>query len=227
MKKEEIHLSDIKRILIGNAPPEFLLEVLVRSLIVYILALIVVRWMGKRMSGQLTIIEMSVMVMMGAIIAPPVQIPDRGIVPGLLVLFTTLFLLRTVNWISFRKPGFEKKVQGEVKLLVKNGVILPEAQKKSRITNQQLFEELRGKNIYNLGAVKRLYLEACGMFTIYQEEEPKPGLPLYPSTDRDLYNRHPAAPGTGKACTRCGLVQPREAAACPHCGAGQWSKTIV
>lgn len=43
MKKEEIHLSDIKRILIGNEPPEFLVEVLVRSLIVYIVELL---WCG-------------------------------------------------------------------------------------------------------------------------------------------------------------------------------------
>src|SRR3982750_3522578 len=96
MKKEEIHLWDVKRILIGQAPPEFLLDVLIRSLIMYIAAILVLRWMGKRMNGQLSIIELAVMVTMGAILAVPMQIPDRGLLQGLLVLVTILALLRGI-----------------------------------------------------------------------------------------------------------------------------------
>lgn len=114
MKKDEIYLWDVERILFGQAPPEFLLEVFIRSLIVYIAALVVIRWMGKRMNGQLTIIELSVMVMMGAIIPVPMQIPDRGIVQGLLVLLATLAFLRTANRLSYRSAKFENLVQGNL-----------------------------------------------------------------------------------------------------------------
>src|SRR5947209_8169180 len=94
MKKEQIQLWDIKRILFGQAPPEFLVEVFIRSLVIYVAAIIVMRWMGKRMNGQHSIIELSVMVMMGAIIAVPMQVPDRGMLQGVLILLVTLFLLR-------------------------------------------------------------------------------------------------------------------------------------
>src|SRR3954469_18684744 len=114
MKKEEIHLWDLKRILIGQAPPEFLLEVFIRSLIIYVAAIIIMRYMGKRMNGQHSIIELSVMVMMGAIVAVPMQIPDRGILQGLLILVVTLLLLRTLNWLGFKSEKVEKTVQGEL-----------------------------------------------------------------------------------------------------------------
>jgi hypothetical protein len=58
MKKEDIHLGDWARILFGEAPPIFLLEVFIRTLIVYVFLLYILRWLAKRMSGQLTIMEL-------------------------------------------------------------------------------------------------------------------------------------------------------------------------
>ena len=62
MKPEEIKLEDWQRILFGNITPLFLAEVFIRTLIMYLVLLTVVRWLGKRMSGQLTIIEMTMMI---------------------------------------------------------------------------------------------------------------------------------------------------------------------
>ena len=101
MKPEEIRLDDWHRILFGNLDPIFLLEVFVRTSIIYWLLLAVVRWLGKRMSGQLTIIEMTVMVTLGAIVSVSMQMEDRGILQGLLILFVALGLHRALNHIGF------------------------------------------------------------------------------------------------------------------------------
>jgi uncharacterized membrane protein YcaP (DUF421 family) len=227
MKKEEIHLWDIKRILFGQAPPEFLLEVFIRSLIIYVAAILVLRWMGKRMNGQLTIIELAVMVMMGAIISVPMQIPDRGILQGLMVLFATLFFLRAINWLSYKSVRLEDTVQGRVILLIKDGVLQLKQMKKSKITNQEVFAELRSKNIFNLGKVKRMYLEACGEFSIYQEKDEKPGLPVFPPIDEKMYETYSHTSKGEKACCRCGYVQREEKPACLNCGHDQFTKAIL
>jgi uncharacterized membrane protein YcaP (DUF421 family) len=218
MKKEEIHLWDIKRILFGQAPPEFLLEVLIRTLIMYVGVIIITRLLGKRMNGQLTIIELSIMVMMGAILAVPMQIPDRGILQGILLLFCVLLLLRGVNWLGFKNSRFEKVLQGEGMLLVKDGVMQLPALSKTKITKQQLFARLRGKKIMQLGQVKRMYIEACGLFSIYTEEAPKPGLSVLPRTDDEMLKELKLS--GEKVCTNCGLVQPpkTQKPLCPNCG---------
>lgn len=226
MKKEEIYLWDVKRILFGQAPPEFLLEVFIRSLIVYVAALIVMRWMGKRMNGQLTIIELSVMVMMGAIISVPMQIPDRGILQGLLVLRATLFFLRFTNRLSFRSTRFEDLVQGSVVTLVKDGVLQLDELKQNKLTNEQVFMALRKENVFNLGKVKRLYLKACGLFSVYHQEEPGPGLAIYPPEDEKMFAEGEEACGE-KACATCGLVQKKETALCTRCGKAEWSKAVL
>src|SRR4051812_31077011 len=149
MKKEEIHLWDIKRILLGQAPAEFLLEVLIRALIMYIAAIVLMRFLGKRMNGQLTIIELSVIVVMGATISVPMQIPDRGLVQGFVVLLCIYAFLRGINWIALKSTRFEKLVQGEVSILVKDGVLNLKELNKTKITQQQLFEVLRAKKIFH------------------------------------------------------------------------------
>jgi hypothetical protein len=50
MKKEDIHLGDLARILFGEAPPLFLLEVFVRTLIVYVFLLYILRMGYARVS---------------------------------------------------------------------------------------------------------------------------------------------------------------------------------
>jgi hypothetical protein len=51
MKKEEIHFGDINRWLLGETLAQFIIEVFIRTLLIYIFLLVIVRLMGKRMSG--------------------------------------------------------------------------------------------------------------------------------------------------------------------------------
>lgn len=225
MKKEEIIPFDLRRILLGQAPPEFLAEVLIRTLIVYLAAIVVVRLLGKRMNGQLSILEMSVMVLMGAILSLPMQAADRGIVQGFVALLTVLLLLRGINWLTFRKPAIEQLVHGHTVLLVKDGMLQTDQLEATRITKQQLYGVLRSNNITNLGQVKRVYLEPYGDFSVYRQDVPRAGLSLLPPTDKDLTE---TIQGTGEqACCNCGRVQNKDGAACAHCGQQQWTEAVT
>jgi uncharacterized membrane protein YcaP (DUF421 family) len=227
MKKEEIHLWDIKRIFFGQAPPEFLLEVLIRTLVIYISVIVIMRLLGKRMNGQLTILEMSIMIMMGAILAVPMQVPDRGILQGIVLLICVLLLLRGVNWLAFKNSNFEKILHGEAELLVKDGMLQLPALKRTKISKQQLYAALRSKQVMQLGQVKRLYIEACGLFSVYKAEQPKAGLPVLPSDDTEMTEwLHP----TGEqACCNCGLVQilKNRDQLCPNCGSDTWAAAVT
>jgi hypothetical protein len=77
MKKEAIQLNDMERILFGTAPIEFTIEVLIRTLIVYRCLLIILKFLDMRMTEQITIQEMSVVVVLGVIVGVGVQVPTR------------------------------------------------------------------------------------------------------------------------------------------------------
>jgi uncharacterized membrane protein YcaP (DUF421 family) len=224
MKKEDIMPWDWQRILFGQAPPEFLLEVFVRTSIIYIALLIIVRTMGKRMGGQLTITELAVMVTLGAIVSPAMQIPQLGVLLGAMILVCALLFQRGLNLAEVKSRIFEKISQGQTQLLVKNGIILLDQMHKAKVSRQQLFSAIRSENVYNLGDVGRVYMEACGIFSIYKKSKPSAGLPIFPPTD-ELVNGYTQHIVDGhRACVACGNITnvTDDAHECEVCSSQSW-----
>lgn len=226
MKKFEIHMADWQRILFGQAPPVFLLEVFVRTIIIYIFLLFVLRWLGKRMSGQLTILEMAVMLTLGAIVSVAMQTPERGITLSMFVLFCTLAFQRGISWLGIKSARLEEISQGKISTLLKDGVLDLDEMRRCRISRQQLFAELRSNGIYSLGQVRRVYLEACGLFSTIKMHATAPGLPTLPPGDNKItLLLHPTG---DMACCNCGQVSENSSSKeCPHCGANSWTQALT
>ncbi|WP_295769462.1 YetF domain-containing protein [uncultured Mucilaginibacter sp.] len=233
MKKEEIHLEDIQRILFGEAPPIFLLEVFIRTVLTYIILLFVIRWLGKRMSGQVTIMEMAVMLTLGAIVSTPMQVPERGILQGVILLLCAVGFQRGISLWAFHNHKFENFTQGKPSMLIKDGVMQLKQMQEDRISRQQLFAELRKQNIHNLGAVERVYLEASGLISIFKAPQAKLGLATLPPDDKEIMQvfEEGNKPKNGEmilmACINCGTVKPQSTnGSCHDCGKDNWINAI-
>lgn len=228
MKKEDIEMWDWNRILFGETPPIFLLEVFLRTVVAFILLLVVLRLLGKKMKGQLTLTETSVMITLGAIVSVPMQMPDRGIVVGIVALLCILIFQRSLHWVIAKSPKTESLTQGKMSVLVKDGVMDLEVMTQTGISKQDLFSALREKEYYNLAKAKRVYFEACGMFNIYEEKDKRPGLAVYPSDEPELLSYQPQD-HDHIACKNCGFVTDteNEEKKCQHCGEKQWMVAIL
>jgi len=228
MRKEDIKLTDLQRILFGEAPPIFLIEVFLRTLIIYIILLVGVKLLGKRMKGQLSVTEMAVMIMLGAIVSVPMQVPDRGLFQGILILLVIVMLQRGIARLGVSSRKVEVMTQGELAILVKDGMMQLSALETAKITKQELFSILREKDIYNLGKVDRVYLEACGLFSIYKsKDEQKPGLSTLPANDDEILSSKPHAENT-LVCENCGLTKMEKSKlACSNCQGTEWTKAII
>jgi uncharacterized membrane protein YcaP (DUF421 family) len=227
MDKSEYQLWDWHRLLFGNAPAEFLIETFFRVVITYIFLLFIVAWLGKRMSGQITITELGIAIMLGAIVAPPMETPERGVLQGIMILFLVLFLHRNIAALGVYRPRAEKIIQGSLDICVKDGVIQLAVMRKLRISRAQLFAILRMNNIQNLGRVERLYMEASGIFSLFEAKESRPGLSLLPADD-DIHSIQSRPGEDPQACTVCGTTVPATAATkCPNCGNAGWDPAVL
>ena len=224
MKKEEISIGDWQRWLFGTAPPSFSLEVVLRAVLIFACMLLVMRLLGRRMKGQLSIGELAVVLTLGGIIGGAFQNPEMGLLPSLVVLTTILGMHRLVNWLAFRYRPVELLEQGDLSLLVRDGRLELATMHKHAISQEQLFGMLRNKNIAHLGELRRVYLEANGRLSFYKLPEPQPGLSVRPRTDAPA--PAPAGPAHGRrVCATCGhLATPTDHAGthCPRCAADNW-----
>ncbi len=228
MKKEEIRLDDWQRILFGEAPPVFLLETLVRAIIIYVFLLMIVRLLGKRMSGQLTLTEMAVLITLGSIISPSLETPERGILLGVFAMMCTLSYQRGTTWLAFRNKNIEYATQGEPTMLIKNGILELGNLADTRVSRQQIFAKLRGANIYNVSEVKRLYLEAAGDFSLYKADDKRPGLSTLPTGEAASISPIQAYADDTVACTNCANTTPANQAQqpCTVCKQQAWTKAV-
>lgn len=227
MKKEDIHLGDWHRLFIGEAPTEFLLEVVLRTLIIYLVLLITMRLLGKRMNAQLNVAELSLMLMLGAVVSVAMQLPDRGLLLSTFTLACLLGLYRGINWWAMKNRRVEYLVQGDLQQVVTDGELDIAAMAQVRLSREQLFAQLRKAKIQQLGQVKRAYMEANGEFSVYQQTPPKPGLSVLPQQDQALLDAEPVDKRL-TACLRCGHTEPaqHQPPQCPRCQSRQWTKAV-
>ena len=224
MKSDEIKLGDWMRVLFGETPPQFFIELVIRSFSIFLLLLVSMRLLGRRMAGQLNRIEMIALFSLAAAIGVPLQAPDRGLLPAVVIAVIVVAIGRLVAARAFRSQKFESVVEDDYTTLILDGIILMPKLKKTRLTVDRLFAQLRGEGIKHLGEVKRLYFEANGSFSIIKEENPKPGLVIIPEFDRELLLAQKQV--HKMVCKKCGHKQAEDEKKCPNCGNGYWIAAV-
>src|SRR4051812_27093043 len=227
MKKYEIHLSDLNRILFGTAPVSFLVEVAFRTIVTFLILLTVMRLMGKRMSGKLDTSELAVMLTLGGIVSVPMQVPERGILQGVIILVCCVVFERGVNWYSSKNKKFNATLHGkDVRPLVKDGLLERKEMFKTGISIHQLFAQLREKQVINLGSVERLYLEASGAMSVFLFDRERPGLSVLPEYADQLQSV--VKETDNLACRHCGYTgKTVREQQCPVCHEKKWETAII
>lgn len=222
------HLTDFSRILLGDVPWSFLAEATIRLVLMYLLLLLGLRLMGKRMAGQLSRTELAALVSLAAAIGIPLLSADRGILAPLIIAAVVVSGQQLVVHLAARHPRAEQLLQGNLTTVAAHGVLQLDRMEEAVLSQERLFAQLRGESLEHLGQVRCLYMEANGTFSLVEETEPKPGLSLIPNWDQDFRRMQPVAPGTF-ACLKCGqlLAAPQKpVAACPTCQASAWEPAV-
>jgi uncharacterized membrane protein YcaP (DUF421 family) len=226
MKQEDIKLWDWPRMLLGEVPPAFLLEIILRMAVVYVILMVCMRFLGKRMAAQYTRNEIAAMVSLAAAVGVPILAPDRGLLPAAVIGVAVVGISRMLAYFSAIDQKVEAVTQGSIDTLVKDGVIDVKAMTRTRITRERILAELRGDGIMHLGEVKRLYMEANGTFTIIKNKQARPGLPVIPDNDREFL-RELKVNGV-LVCHACGNTNDnnKSNSLCPNCNRKEWVRAV-
>jgi uncharacterized membrane protein YcaP (DUF421 family) len=223
MKSDEIKINDWGRMLVGETPAVFFLEVIVRALVVYAILMIAFRLMGSRMASQLNRIEQASLVTLAAAIGVPIQSPERGILPAVIIAIVVVVSGRLIAGKSSRNERFEKISQGKINTLIEDGTLMVNMIRKTTLTRERIFAQLRSNKIVHLGQIKRLYFESNGSFTIVKQEASLPGLVILPEHDISFLERLPKTEEI--VCGHCGHGRNKNNT-CSNCGEDKWEHAV-
>jgi len=225
MKKEDIHLFDWHRIFFGEVPAGFFIEVTIRTAIIYVVLMVSMRLMGKRMASQLGRNELIAMTSLAAAIGVPIQSPDRGILAAVVIAGIVVFIQQIIAKKAAENQNFEGLTQDNIGTLVADGRLELKTMLNTRLTRERVFGQLRNKGIHHLGEVKRLYLEANGTFTLIKSDNPVPGLCILPDWDADFI-KSVCSQTDEMACDHCGKLRTEFSSRCSNCSIDNWVQAV-
>ena len=156
---------------------KFMLLTFVRTIILYILVLIVMRFMGKREISQLQPFELAISIMIADLATIPMAEPGIPITNGIIPILGLLVMHLAISVINLKSVKLREIICGKPSILIHRGRIMEQNMKKERFTINELEERLRGNNVFNIGDVEYAILETSGQVTLIQKPNKRTTIP--------------------------------------------------
>ena len=150
-----------------------MLVVFLRSILLYIIVLIVMRLMGKREIGQLQPFELAISIMIADLASTPMADTGIPISNGIIPILALLVMHLIISVLNLKSIRAREILCGKPSILIYRGKIDEKMLKKERFTVTELEERLRGNNIVNIGDVEYAILETSGQITVIQKPNKK------------------------------------------------------
>lgn len=143
----------------------------IRTLLLYTMIIIAVRLMGKRQISELQTSELVVTLLISDIAAIPMQDTGQPLTSGFLPIAVLVMCEITVSVLMLKLPKFRKAICGSPIVVINNGKIMQSEMKRLRMSTEDLAEELRLQNIYQMEDVSFAIVETNGKMSVIKKPE--------------------------------------------------------
>lgn len=167
----ENYTFDLQRIFFGTTPPLYLLEIVLRTGILFVYTLAILRLIGARAAGQLSLFELVIVVALGSAVGDPMFYADVPLIYGILVITLIVMFQRLVVAVTNRNQKLEQLVEGRVHRLVIDGQLDEHGLSSSTLSKQEVLMELRHEGVEFLEQVRRAYLEMDGHVSVFMSDD--------------------------------------------------------
>lgn len=136
------------------------------TLAVYVFLIVCFRLIGRRQMGQLNVIDLVIIVIMGSAVETAMVAGDTSLPAGIVSASTLLLANRAIAWLLSRSARLRHLVSGDPVLLVRNGEFIEEHLRRAGMTHDDVLEAMREREECDLSHVKFAVLERNGTITV-------------------------------------------------------------
>jgi len=214
-----------KELLMGHEEWSFILEIILRTAIMFLTIIIGLRILGKRGVKQLSLFELVVIIGLGSAAGDPMFNKDVGIISSIIVFIVIILLYSIITYFIGKYKGFEQLLEGKSICLIENGEFAIDNFKKENLGSDEFFAELRLRGVSQLGQVETAIEEISGEISVffYEDKDVKFGLPIMPNSLENPLKI--IKKDDHYACTFCGHTEiktPGDNHKCRKCQKDEW-----
>ncbi|HZG87013.1 DUF421 domain-containing protein [Paenibacillus sp.] len=142
-----------------------------RTVLIYFIIYLVLRVMGKREIGKLSVFDLVISIMITEMAVIVVENPSRPIWEGILPMFVLGILQILIAYITLKSRVLRKWFEGSPSFVIQNGKLDRDEMRRQRYSLDDLMLQLREKNITNVADVEFAVLEPTGQLTLVKKDE--------------------------------------------------------
>lgn len=144
------------------------MDIVLRASVVFFTLYVLVRVMGKRELAQMTAFELIVLVVFGDIVQQGVMHNDFSLTGAIIAIATLGFWALVLSWLTYSSRKLESVLDGEPRVIVRDGEIVKENLLRDRLTRAEILSEMRLAGIGHLSEVAWAILEPRGKMSFIQ-----------------------------------------------------------
>nr|WP_322787870.1 DUF421 domain-containing protein [Salibacterium qingdaonense] len=145
--------------------------VVLRTIVVYFFLLVVLRLMGKREIGELSVLDFVISIMIAELAVVSVEDTDVSYVRAFTPILVLSLLQIVLAWWSLKSDRMRHILDGRPTVLIRQGKIDEKAMKKQRYNFDDLLMQIRQKDIKDVSDVDFAILEPSGELSVFEKKE--------------------------------------------------------
>jgi uncharacterized membrane protein YcaP (DUF421 family) len=151
-----------------------LIQIALRTAVIYSVVLLGMRLSGKREVGQMTPFDLTLLLLISNAVQNAMTGPDTSLLGGVVAASTLLLLNYLVAEVSGGNRRFRKFVEGQPSLLIHDGQIITAHLAKEHVSMDELQRALREHGISSYHDVALAVLEVDGSISCLKYDEITP-----------------------------------------------------
>lgn len=161
------------------------MDIVLRATAVFFMLFLLLRLLGKRQLGQMTPFEFVSLVVVGDFVQQAVTHNDYSVTGAALAVGTFGFWALILGWIGYRSRRWRHFLDGEPRVLVRQGKVIEEMLDRDKIPVEEMLSEMRLAGIASIDDVEWAILETNGKISfietgrkrVKEVSDPGPGRP--------------------------------------------------
>ena len=145
--------------------------IFIRTIVIYMILLAVMRLSGKRQIGEIQTSELVTTFLLSDIASYPLTDPAIPLLNAIIPIFTIIPLEIIFSFLSTKSSKLKKILDGNPSFIVVHGKIQKKEMARARLSMEDLLCEMRLKNIASVSDVDYAILEQNGQISVFQKKD--------------------------------------------------------
>ena len=144
-----------------------MIEICLRTVIIYFFLIITMRLMGKRQVGELEVSELIVTFMLSEIAVNPIINKKATIFHAAVPIALLLGIEVLISILLMRFPALKRLITGKPSMIIENGILDRKELQKQRMCLSELIGALRQQGVGDIADVQFAILEENGKLSVF------------------------------------------------------------